>query len=124
MLTFYSKADGDNFSYIQDTEWTLVRIDEKELPLMDKMPSIMLSSINERITGYGGCNRIIGSFKIGKAGQIKFVNSLSTMRACETNMEVEMDFLKRLNDAATYKRENQFLYFLDDKGKEILRFKN
>lgn len=119
-----AKAEGERYGSVEDIEWELVALDGEDLKSLNFKPSILLSSINDRMKGYAGCNNIIGSYKLGKLNRIKFVNSLSTMRACKENMGLEIKFLNLLERVTNFKRERQYLYFLDEDGQEILRFKN
>ena len=123
-FNFAAKAENERFGNVKDVQWQLVGIDGKDLQVVENIPYVYLSSINSRITGFAGCNRIVGSYKFGKLNQIKFVNSFTTMKACETDMDLESEFLIRLEKTTMFRREKQYLYLLNEESQEILRFKN
>jgi copper homeostasis protein (lipoprotein) len=87
-----------------ETDWIPVRINGKILTLEpnQREPYFMLSSKDNHVSGFAGCNRIIGSFESLKE-HLRFKEIAATKMAClSPAMELEMDFLMALNATTSY----------------------
>ncbi|UCS94646.1 META domain-containing protein [Echinicola marina] len=76
--------------------WALESINGEKLFEGGKAPNIEFNLRENRFYGFGGCNRINGSFSLGDQ-KIKFGKALSTMMACP-KMEEEGIFTAKIND--------------------------
>ncbi|WP_186757149.1 META domain-containing protein [Echinicola salinicaeni] len=76
--------------------WALESINGENLFEGAKPPNMEFNLIENRFYGFGGCNRINGSFSLGDQ-KIQFGKALSTMMACP-KMEQEGIFTSKIND--------------------------
>lgn len=75
-----------------------------------------------RVEGYGGCNRIVGEYRL-KGDGIQFSRLASTRRACISAMgQVEEVFLQALEKARSWMRRegDLFLYEEEEKAGKLL----
>ncbi|WP_394906910.1 META domain-containing protein [uncultured Mesonia sp.] len=91
---------------IVEKYWKLKELNGKKIemqPNQDKEIYFMLKTDENRLTAYGGCNTIGGSFELKNGQRIDFSNLLSTMRMCEEDIsKVEKEFFKVFDTADNY----------------------
>ena len=85
-------------------------------------PSIEINLTEMKIMGNDGCNQFFGPVKNVEEGIIQFGNIAGTMKIC-VNMEIPDNFNKAMTQVKKYKRDGLILYFLAERGNELLRFK-
>ncbi len=85
-------------------------------------PSIEINLTEMKIMGSDGCNNFFGPVKNIEDNELTFGPLGSTMKMC-FNMEIPNKFNAAINKVSKYKIENLKLYFFDEKGSELLRFK-
>ncbi len=105
-------------------EWVAISINRKTIASRDenmKMPTITLEETSKKITGFSGCNNLVGTFETTGENGFKVGNVASTRKMCPTP-NVESDFLKALNTAATYTVSEKRLVFFGAEGAEVLSF--
>jgi len=73
--------------------WALETINQ-EKPGISKVPNIEFNLKEQRVSGFGGCNRITGPITINEEN-IEIGNLVATKMACP-NMEMENQFLKAM----------------------------
>ena len=106
-------------------EWTLVAISDiskNELAQMQNKPTL---NIQETISGFGGCNRLLGGAYVLKGNNITISNLASTKKLCiGAGQKIEDIFLSILNNAKTYKMEgaNLYLYTNDNRQAEFIAY--
>jgi heat shock protein HslJ len=81
----------------------------------------VLNSENHRVSGSGGCNRIMGSYELS-GDHLTFSQMASTMMACIKGMDTEKTFLDALGRVKTWKIAGQQLLLSDAEGKVSARF--
>lgn len=75
-----------------------------------------------RLSGSGGCNRLMGSVDVS-SGSIALGGVASTRMACEPPiMAQEKAFLAALGATRSFRVEGAHLVFLDEAGAETVRF--
>lgn len=98
---------------------------------LDKVPINMhvtpyiLINKNGSISGFSGCNKFVGSLEINtKSHKFKVGQLASTKRACKdsTFQTLEVEFLKSLNEVASYDILVDQLTLKDKNGAPILLF--
>jgi len=104
-----------------------------------------LRLVEGQVEGYGGCNRIVGEYRLGDrikkfprsqprcwfgsgrhqevAGEIEFSRLASTRRACISGMEREDAFLKALENARFWTRQEDSLSLYDGEEELLLQMK-
>jgi heat shock protein HslJ len=107
--------------------WALEAIDGQIVEKPDEndrmqIPSIEVNITEMRIMGTDGCNNFFGPVKNIDEDELKFGPLGSTMKMC-FNMDIPNKFNVAINKVSSYKIETLKLYFFDEKGSELLRFK-
>lgn len=76
-----------------------------------------------QVSGYAGCNRFFGSYKIDKSKSTITIGPLaSTKKACEQPvMDAESAFMNKLENAKTFKRTRLHLNLFDEDDEQLLR---
>ncbi len=88
--------------------WKLVEINGKAIspPAEGQREAhLILKSLNNRVTGNGGCNGYGGTYEILPGNRIKFSQVISTMMACP-NLNDENELFKVLEKADNYSYNN------------------
>ena len=93
-------------SPLRNTYWKLVRLEGEPVPVAEKQaePHLILAADEQRVSGSGGCNRMMGSFELD-GDKLSFGRMASTMMACVNGMEVEQRFLRSLEEVQRYRIE-------------------
>jgi heat shock protein HslJ len=88
------------------TVWQLVELDGEALTLSaeQEAPSIQLLDEGDRLQGFGGCNRMFGTYERSGA-ELRFGPLAGTMMACEGMMELERAFHQALEATRGYSLE-------------------
>jgi len=109
---------------LEDTGWRLVRLGAYDVPAAAPgfEPHLVLDSHTKRISGFGGCNRITGTYRL-EADKLTFIGMAATMMACVKGMETEDAFLKMLNHVQHWKISGQQMELDDANGSVIAVFK-
>jgi heat shock protein HslJ len=96
-------------------EWTLVELDGVPLDLAEDERAFLLLDLEEAyVTGWGGCNRLVGSFALAE-DELRFGALATTRMACsEAVMTREQDFLAALARVTAYGLEERSLALLAD----------
>lgn len=81
---------------ILNTRWRLVEIFGKPVAGNERFPFILIDDKEERISGFGGCNSISGSYELRAGNRIRFTNMATTMMACP-DMDAEQEFFNVLD---------------------------
>jgi heat shock protein HslJ len=84
-------------------------------------PSLVFRSQQGRVTGVGGCNNLMGGYKVN-GGEMAFSGVAATRKACVEDMEVEGTLLKALEQVRGWKIFGQHLELYDVDGNMLARF--
>jgi heat shock protein HslJ len=105
------------------TDWRLVKLGDEAVEVKDpqRAPHILLDAKTHRMSGSGGCNRLMGGWKVN-GDHITFSQTASTMMACVEGMETEQKFLKALGSASQWKITDGRLKLMDDSGGVLAEF--
>jgi heat shock protein HslJ len=87
-----------------------------------QIPSIEINLTEMKIMGTDGCNNFFGPVKNIEEDELTFGPLGATMKMC-FNMDIPSRFNEAMNKVSKYKIENLKLYFFDDAGAELLRFR-
>ena len=82
---------------ITEKYWKLKTLEGKNVQMVDNQEKeifFMLKNEENRVTGFAGCNTILGSYTLEEGNRIRFSNMGSTMMACPDVDLRESDFLK------------------------------
>ncbi|PVW14584.1 copper resistance protein NlpE N-terminal domain-containing protein [Marixanthomonas spongiae] len=99
--------------------WVLKSINGDELDSKTKAPNLEFNLVENKLYGFGGCNRINGDIEM-TTDSIKIGNAISTLMACP-ELDMEEKFLQAISDKEfkfsfserqlTLKNENNTLVF-------------
>lgn len=104
-------------------KWTLQTLAGNPLVLPpDAMaPYLQLDSTLQHISGFGGCNRLMGGLSI-KGDSISFPMMGSTKMYCEATHALESDFLKALGNTTTFSlKDDRLTLFGHGQEQAVLR---
>lgn len=90
---------------ITEKYWKLKTLEGKDVKMaknQEKEIYFMLKTDENRVTGFAGCNTILGSYTLEKGNRIRFSNMGSTMMACPDVDVNESDFMKIFQIADNY----------------------
>lgn len=98
------------------SEWSLIEVDGKPsgVGADGKAPTLLLGADN-RVSGYAGCNRLMGTYAL-TAAMLRFSQIATTKMACATGMELEQRFTAALNATHGYRLVDKRLELLADQG--------
>ena len=94
---------------ILDTRWRLVELLGKPVAVDERFPFIHLHAKEGRISGFGGCNSISGSYELKAGNRVRFTNMASTMMACP-DMNMEQEFFNVLAMTDNFACDGQTLF--------------
>lgn len=117
-----SACETGNLS-LENTEWKLTDLAGAPVKSASQQAEayLVLNSENHRVSGSGGCNRLMGSYELD-GDRLIFNQMASTMMACIKGMDTEKKFLDALDRVKTWKISEQQLSLSDGEGKVIARF--
>ena len=112
-----------NIQQLQQRTWILTQMGNTEIktaPNERNIPSLQFSADN-RISGADGCNRIMGSYTVGR--DTLTLSQLATTRmACINNSAVPQEFQEALAKVTHYQVFGKTLKLLDRHGNLLLQF--
>ncbi len=108
---------ADSTAVAQDTmpqlefeafDWTLLNFIDpngKVSPLRYNS-TIVVKLVNRKVSGFGGCNNFYGTYTATENGEIRFVELNRSDIICQGLMGQEARFIKLLQGATSWKRDN------------------
>src|SRR5215472_5429437 len=108
---------------LENTNWKLADLGDAPVNSAadEEEAFILLNSETHRVSGSGGCNRLMGRYE-RNGDHLSFSQMASTMMACIKGMETEKKLLDALGRVKTWKISGPQLLLCDAKGKVIARF--
>lgn len=108
---------------LQNTYWKLVRLRGAPVSVAENQcePHLILRTDGERVAGSGGCNRLLGGYRVD-GNRIAFGNLAVTLMACPAGMEQEQAFLAALGETVRWRVLGSHLEFFGDSSAPIARF--
>ncbi len=100
--------------------WRLAELDGKKVNTpIEQRANFVLTDDGNRISGSGGCNRLVGSYELA-GNSLHFKPVATTMMACiGPAMDEEHKFLAALNATTAYRISGATLELLNDKGRVL-----
>jgi len=107
---------------LENTYWKLVRLGDEPVTVEpnQREPHIILRATDRRVAGSGGCNRLLGGYRLDGNG-IAFENFAVTLMACPAGMEQERAFLGALGQAVRWRVVGSHLELFDAAGALLAR---
>ena len=108
---------------LEGTVWLLTRLGGADVDSAKiKIEPSLTFSADKRISGTGGCNRMVGSYQL-EGDKMTFSQMASTKMACFEGTDVDVPLAQALEKARTFKIEGQNLILRDEKGTPVAEFK-
>ena len=86
-------------------------------------PHFILQAEQKRVAGSGGCNRMMGNYKLD-GSKITFGQMAGTMMACPQGMDLERAFYAALPRVATWRIDGEKLELFDAGGASVAEFES
>lgn len=103
-------------------EWRLVQLDGKPVRRDgDERAPHLLFRGDGRVTGFGGCNRLSGTYEV-RGDRLTLGPLAATRMACADAMDIESAFLGALGRVRRWKLESGRLKLLPDEGSPLAVF--
>lgn len=108
---------------LEGTYWKLTRLRGQPVTVAagGREPHLVFQAGEKRFAGSGGCNRLIGSYRLDGA-TLELGQAASTMMACAEGMATEHAFTTALAEVRGWKITGEQLELLADDGSVLLRF--
>jgi copper homeostasis protein (lipoprotein) len=108
---------------LENTYWKLTRLGgQPVLPSeLQRELYLVLRSGDHRVTGFGGCNQVSGTYSVDGSA-IEFSEMAGTMMACADAAETERTFLAALGSARSWRVIGEHLDLFDGAGDLAARF--
>ena len=122
-LAHGSCAPGLTAAGLNDQFWTLVQLNGKPvvLPENQRAPGLTFHADNNRLSGSGGCNQLVGAYTASQ--RFIDINMLAATRmACLTEGNVEQEFIRTLGQVKSWNILGQRLELYDQLGSALARF--
>jgi heat shock protein HslJ len=112
-----------NTAELLNTYWKLVQLGDQVVntPAGAREIHFVLQSVNQGVTGFSGCNRMMGSYVLDGA-RIRFEQMAGTLMACVPDLELERQFLAMFALVARWEISGESLRLLDSQGKSLAAF--
>jgi heat shock protein HslJ len=108
---------------LRGTYWKLVRLGDQPAEAAEKPREahLVFADDSQRVSGSGGCNRVIGQFTL-EGDKLQIGRMAATLMACPTGMAQEQALVKALARVERYRIRGSHLELLDAAGEVLLRF--
>lgn len=105
------------------TSWVLTEIDRRPPPAgVDESEASIRFVAQSRVSGFTGCNRFNGSYSL--AGRsIHLGLSRTTRMVCPASANIEIPYMKALDDACHSDVQGDSLYLLNEAGRQVAGFR-
>lgn len=127
-LRFENIASGNCPKHLRSAKlenqfWTLVQLQGKPvvLPETGRAPGLMLHVDNNRLSGSGGCNQLLGTYALdGRLVQLSLV--AATRMACLSEGNVDTELIDTLTQVRSWNILGQRMELYDQLGRLLARF--
>lgn len=115
------QSQGDSPDLFSKT-WSLSQMNGEALKgNYEEVPSLTFSEHDRSLSGFGGCNRLAGSFHYTSGGELGFAQTAATKMFCENSLE-EQTFLQNLSLIKSFEIKDKELLMLDENKAIVLIF--
>jgi putative lipoprotein len=108
---------------LEGTHWKLTKLEGADLLPTDskRIPYLTLDRTSHRVSGFSGCNRLVGSYELD-GNKLTFGATAGTRMACLTGMDLEQHFTEILSHVDRWKIDGHGLDLLDSNGNPLAHF--
>lgn len=123
MVRAHGAEQSASATGIENVQWNLVRLGDQAVKASsaERQPNLTLSSADNRVSGYGGCNRMLGTYSLS-GEQLTFSQLAGTMMACADGMEHERAFHDALGKVARWRLQGEQLELRGAAGESLAVF--
>lgn len=108
---------------LEKTQWTLTWVGGEKVASGSPRPAyIELDPGTHRLSGSGGCNRLMGGYAL-EGDHLRLNGTARTMMACVGGMDTEDKLVKALEETREWRVSGQELELLDGSQTVVARFK-
>jgi copper homeostasis protein (lipoprotein) len=113
-------SDARSAATLENTYWKLMRLGLQPVTVADNQrePHFVLQSETKRVSGSGGCNRMMGRYTLD-GDKLAFSQMAGTMMACPEGMDVEQAFHAALQKVTTWRTDGETLELFDAAGVSV-----
>lgn len=107
-----TKEDQSQSTDITNTTWELVKLEGQDIDQSERKGQkiqFTLNSVDEKASGYSGCNTFNGAYTLEEGNRISFSQMASTRMACPESDVNEQDILDVFNSTDNYTINNGVL---------------
>lgn len=110
---------------LENTYWKLMRLGKEPVvaSAQQREPHLVLHSEGSRVAGFGGCNRITGSYSTS-GEKLTFSQMAGTMMACPDGMQYERAFHDALGRVAKWRIDGERMELFDEAGTSVAQFES
>jgi len=119
-------AGSGSTAALTNTYWKLITLDgaQAQSPPGAREIHLILQIDQQRVAGFSGCNRLMGSYRLDGA-RLSFSQMAGTMMACPPpGMEVERNVHGMLQKVAQWRVDGEKLMLMDDSGAVLAEFES
>jgi copper homeostasis protein (lipoprotein) len=108
---------------LENSYWKLTRLGDAPVLVGERQrePHLILRPEAGRLAGFGGCNRLLGGYRVD-GERIELGPVASTMMACPDGMDTEAALVDALERAASWGIVGEHLELFDADGSRLARF--
>lgn len=103
---------------LEENYLKFIEINEDKYGIHDISPYLFLDKQEKRFYGFGGCNRLMGIYKISDDNRILFSSIASTRMTCP-KIQIEQNVLDILQKSQNYSIKNGIVTLFDDNKKAL-----
>ncbi len=120
-----ASCDRPRAATLEDSYWELAALDGAPIALAagQRAPYLVLASRDHRVSGYAGCNRLMGGYTLA-GSKLSFTQLAGTMMACAQGMDLEQQLHAALTRVAGWRLAAGDLELLDAGGSAVARLEN
>lgn len=120
-----SCSDARSSADLENTYWKLMRLGAQPVTVADSQrePHFVLQSETKRVSGSGGCNRMMGGYTLD-GNKLSFSQMAGTMMACPDGMDVERAFHTALQTVTRWRIDGETLELFDAAGVSVASFES
>jgi heat shock protein HslJ len=101
---------------LEGADWALVTVGTRMIDsTMANPPSIRLDPAEKKMSGFGGCNRMFGSYEMDGAS-LQFGGMGATRMMCQDTMDLETEFMAALGATRSFAIRDGLLALADSAG--------
>ena len=106
---------GNSMTDLLDKKWVFQTVNGEKVSMPDGVDTPWIQLAGEQLTGFGGCNSMMGSYKLGD-GAISFPGLGSTKKYCQDVQPTENAIKGALAQVQSFKMDGGLLKLLGSAG--------